>query len=134
MKYLGIPLISSQLKNCDCRDLVDRIMAKVKSWLSKYLSYAGRVQLIRVVLFAIQSYWSAIVFLSKVLLMKLLPSFVLFFGGVVSWGKEVLRSFGGMCAFLRMRVVWACVIFLIGTMLPCLNIFDTCSRIQISPF
>lgn len=46
--YLGVPLIS------DCKVLVDRIIARAKSWTSRALSYAGRLRLVKYVLFSIQ--------------------------------------------------------------------------------
>ena len=33
-------------------------MARIKSWTAKKLSYAGRTQLIKTVLFGVQSYWA----------------------------------------------------------------------------
>lgn len=47
VRYLGVPLITSKLKATDCKVLVDKITARVKSWTNKSLSYAGRVQLIQ---------------------------------------------------------------------------------------
>ena len=47
IRYLGIPLISTKLGVADCMELVDRITARIHSWTSKFLSYAGRVQLIQ---------------------------------------------------------------------------------------
>ena len=44
--YLGVPLISSRLKRADCDNLINRISQRVQSWTSKFLSYAGRGQLI----------------------------------------------------------------------------------------
>lgn len=32
VRYLGVPLISTKLRGADCRSLVDRMLAKVKSW------------------------------------------------------------------------------------------------------
>ncbi|KAB1205646.1 hypothetical protein CJ030_MR7G017818 [Morella rubra] len=78
VRYLGILLMSSKLKCPDCRSLVDRITVRLQSWLSKHLSYAGRIQLIRSVLFSIQSFWSAIVFLPE---------------GVINQVSAILRSF-----------------------------------------
>jgi hypothetical protein len=52
MRYLGIPLISSRLKKADCALLAERIATKAKSWASKALSHAGRLELINSNLFA----------------------------------------------------------------------------------
>ena len=56
MKYLGVPLISTRLSHCDCQPLLDKIMARIQSWTSRSLSYAGRLQLIASVLYSIQMY------------------------------------------------------------------------------
>lgn len=47
VRYLGVPLISSSLSRADCQPRVDKIRAKLSSWTSKYLSYAGRCQLLK---------------------------------------------------------------------------------------
>jgi hypothetical protein len=60
MKYLVAPLISSRLKAVYCKGLVDRITSKVRHWTCRTLSYAGRVQLINLVLFSIQVYWASL--------------------------------------------------------------------------
>ena len=51
VKSLGVPLITIMCKAEDCRPLVDRITRKIQSWTSWFLSYSGRVQLIKAVLF-----------------------------------------------------------------------------------
>lgn len=33
---------------------------KVKSWTNRYFSYAGRIQLIKSILFSMQTYWSSL--------------------------------------------------------------------------
>jgi len=60
VRYLGAPIISSRLGKADCVSLVERITARVQSWTHRFLSFAGRVQLIRSVLHAIQSYWASV--------------------------------------------------------------------------
>ncbi|XP_071714268.1 uncharacterized protein [Rutidosis leptorrhynchoides] len=46
IRYLGVPLVSSRLYNRDCKLLIERVRSKVNDWKKKYLSFAGRVQLI----------------------------------------------------------------------------------------
>ena len=46
MKYLRVPLISSKLSHSDCQPLLDKISARIQSWTSNCLSFAGRLQLI----------------------------------------------------------------------------------------
>lgn len=67
IKYLGVPLISAKLSYGDCKPLIDRILARISSWRSRFLSYAGRLTLVKSVLFSIQVYWSSLFILpSKV--------------------------------------------------------------------
>lgn len=68
VRYFGVPLISSRLKASDCRALVDRIVAQAKSWTGRALSYAGRLPLVKSILFAIQVYWSALCILPSVVI------------------------------------------------------------------
>jgi len=60
VRYLGVPLISTRLTHTDCILLVERITSRIKLWTSSSLTYAGRLQLIKAVLFSIQVYWSSI--------------------------------------------------------------------------
>ena len=43
-----------------CQPLVKKIISRIENWSSKLLSYAGRMQLIKSVLFGVQTYWSQI--------------------------------------------------------------------------
>lgn len=45
--------------------LVERLPRELKSWMTKTLSYAGRLQLVRSILSSIQNYWAHIFPLSK---------------------------------------------------------------------
>ncbi|XP_056685650.1 uncharacterized protein [Spinacia oleracea] len=49
----------------DCKPLIEKIVDRVRSWTAKFLSYAGRLQLIKSVLFGIQMYWSQIFVMPK---------------------------------------------------------------------
>jgi len=60
VRYLGVPLISTRLTHTDCIPLVERIIARIKLWTSSSLTYVGRLQLIKSVIFSIQVYWSSI--------------------------------------------------------------------------
>ena len=65
LKYLGVPLITTKLKKRDCTDLVQKITARILSWTSKFLSYAGRIQLVQSVIAGIQNYWAGMFMLPK---------------------------------------------------------------------
>lgn len=55
--YLGIPLVFRRLSCVDYKPLVEKIVAKILQWSHLLLSYAGGLQLIKVVLFSEQAYW-----------------------------------------------------------------------------
>ncbi|GAV92297.1 hypothetical protein CFOL_v3_35677 [Cephalotus follicularis] len=57
VKYLGLPLITSRLTKRDCTPLIENILARVNSWTTKSLSYAGRLQLIKSTLASMQVFW-----------------------------------------------------------------------------
>ena len=59
-KYLGVPLSTKKLSVSQCLLLVEKFTAKLHCWSAKLLSYAGRLQLIKSVLFGMQSYWAQI--------------------------------------------------------------------------
>ncbi|XP_059295552.1 uncharacterized protein LOC132048888 [Lycium ferocissimum] len=67
-KYLGVPLSSRKLNISQCLPLVDKIIARVKCCTSKFLSYGGRLQLIKSVLFEMQTYWAQVFLLPKKIL------------------------------------------------------------------
>lgn len=45
--------------------LLEKVSARINYWLSKKLSFAGRSQLVSLVLYSIQVYWSSIFILPK---------------------------------------------------------------------
>ncbi|XP_058750188.1 uncharacterized protein LOC131623207 [Vicia villosa] len=70
VKYLGVPLTSKRLSINHYLPLIDKIVARVRHWTSKLLSYAGRVQLIQSISFAITHYWLQCFPLPKFVLAK----------------------------------------------------------------
>jgi hypothetical protein len=56
-RYLGVPLTSKKLSIHHYMPLVDRIVECIHNWSAKLLSHAGRLQLIRSVIFAMANYW-----------------------------------------------------------------------------
>ncbi|GAV92716.1 hypothetical protein CFOL_v3_36094, partial [Cephalotus follicularis] len=84
-KYLGLPLITSRLTKHDCAPLLARILARANSWVSRSLSYAGRLQLIRSTLASMHIYWCSTF---------LLPAEVI---NLVKWSSICLpRTEGGL--------------------------------------
>ncbi|GJV39999.1 hypothetical protein Tco_1418439 [Tanacetum coccineum] len=60
IKYLGVPLISSRLRYRDCKVLVERVQNRINDWKNKYLSFAGRLQLVMSVLSSMHGYWASV--------------------------------------------------------------------------
>ncbi|XP_052627262.1 uncharacterized protein LOC128133760 [Lactuca sativa] len=59
MRYLGLPLISTRLFIKYCKRLVDKVRKRIGDWKNKFLSYAGRLQLISSILFSLPVYWAS---------------------------------------------------------------------------
>jgi len=75
VRYLGVPLISSNLSAADCSMLMEKISGRLDSWTSKKLSFAGRLQLISSVLYGLQVYWMGIFILPKKILKDIIQKF-----------------------------------------------------------
>ncbi|KAJ0008203.1 hypothetical protein Pint_30736 [Pistacia integerrima] len=99
VRYLGVPLISTRLRHSDCRPLLERILSRIRLWTSASLTYAGRLQLIKSVLFSIQVYWSS---------MFLLPA------ATVRRIESILASFlwkGTSLSHSGAKVAWSSVCY-----------------------
>jgi len=59
-KYLGVPLSAKKLTVMQSQPLVKKIVSRIENWSSKLSSYARRLQLIKSVLFDVQTYWSQV--------------------------------------------------------------------------
>ncbi|XP_074295914.1 uncharacterized protein LOC141623679 isoform X1 [Silene latifolia] len=59
-KYLGFPISFKKLSNAECNILVDRTVARIRSWGAKKLSYAGRLVLVRSVLSQLRKDFSVV--------------------------------------------------------------------------
>lgn len=64
-KYLGVPLNTKKLTIQHYMPLMEKITSKVKCWSAKLLSYAGRTQLIKSILFGVQAYWAQVFLIQK---------------------------------------------------------------------
>lgn len=71
-KYLGGPILSKKLSNTDCQVLVDKLTTRIRSWGSRNLSSARRVQMINGVPMHIHAYWASIFLLPKALLKSII--------------------------------------------------------------
>lgn len=54
-RYLRVSLHSKKPNALDCRNLVEKITAKIKTWSAKLLSYARRVELVGSVIRGLQN-------------------------------------------------------------------------------
>ncbi|XP_074296921.1 uncharacterized protein LOC141627584 [Silene latifolia] len=59
-KYLGVKISHKRLTKIDCNILVDRMIARIRGWNSRKISYSGRLILVKFVLSTIHNYWSQI--------------------------------------------------------------------------
>ncbi|KAK6791822.1 hypothetical protein RDI58_010903 [Solanum bulbocastanum] len=59
-RYLGVPLSTKKLTIPQCVTLLEMITKRVRCWSARMLSHAGRLQLIKSVIFGMQSYWAQI--------------------------------------------------------------------------
>ncbi|MFS7946370.1 putative RNA-directed DNA polymerase [Helianthus anomalus] len=94
VRYLGVPLIYTRLAAKDCKILLERMDRRVDNWMSKSLSFAGRLQLINSVLAALYSYWVSVMMLPSSILKDL---------------EKRLRRFlwnGGNPGSVRAKVAW----------------------------
>lgn len=60
VRYLGVPLTSRKLTKQDYQPLIDRVLSRFNAWTVKHLSFAGRLQLIRSVIYSIITFWASI--------------------------------------------------------------------------
>lgn len=94
VKYLGVPLITTRLAHSDCLPLLDKITTKIKLWTSSSLSYGGRLQLIKSVLFTYQVYWSSIFILPASITSRIESTLSAFL-----WRGSSLRAGGAKVAW-----------------------------------
>lgn len=52
--------MTQAMERQDYMPLVEKVRSKISTWTSKYLSYAGRLQLISAVLMSIVNFWAAV--------------------------------------------------------------------------
>ncbi|XP_058767357.1 uncharacterized protein LOC131641049 [Vicia villosa] len=70
-RYLGVPLTSKKLTVAHYLPLIDKILSRIQHWSARLLSHAGRVQLVKVVGFAIANYWLQCIPIPKAVLKKI---------------------------------------------------------------
>ncbi|XP_010549577.1 PREDICTED: uncharacterized protein LOC104820715 [Tarenaya hassleriana] len=59
VRYLGLPLTATKLGEADCSRLKEAIKSRLSSWTVRHLSFAGRLQLIKSVIYSVITYWAS---------------------------------------------------------------------------
>ncbi|XP_060177863.1 uncharacterized protein LOC132607802 [Lycium barbarum] len=97
-KYLGVRLSSKKLTIAQCMHQVEKVTERIQCWSAKLLSYAGRLQLIKSVVFGLQTYWAQIFILPK-RIMKMSNSLCRTFllTGTTETSKRALVSWDKVC-------------------------------------
>ncbi|KAJ8435469.1 hypothetical protein Cgig2_021102 [Carnegiea gigantea] len=72
LRYLGVPITASRLTKNECTELVEKLLARVRIWATKSLSFAGRARLINSVIFGMYAYWATIFILPNTVLDKIM--------------------------------------------------------------
>ncbi|XP_043721016.1 uncharacterized protein LOC122668529 [Telopea speciosissima] len=60
IRYLRVPLVFGRLSMKDCSPILDLVRQKLEGWKTRFLSYAGRLQLFSSVLQGSYIYWAGI--------------------------------------------------------------------------
>nr|GFC74468.1 hypothetical protein [Tanacetum cinerariifolium] len=84
-------LLAKRLGVKDCQSLIDNVENRITWWRNKFLSYAGRIQLIASVLSAMQQYWASVYMNSTSITIELERFLKDFCGILVDLQKERKR-------------------------------------------
>ncbi|XP_021726861.1 uncharacterized protein LOC110694010 [Chenopodium quinoa] len=80
------------------RPLIERVTSRIDTWATKYLSYAGRLQLVKSVLFGVQAFWDQIFILPKKIIREMESRFRCFlWTGKGNPTKKALVAWKFMC-------------------------------------
>lgn len=85
--YLGVPIVTSKLSCNDYKPLVDKILVRINSWKSKFLSYVGRL----ILLYGVKIYWASIFLLPSKVLKEIEAKLTVFFWVDVDLNKRKAR-------------------------------------------
>lgn len=97
-KYLGLPLCSSRINMKKCLPHFEKIMDTIKFWQSRFLSYAGRLELIKSVVSAFCTYWLCSFVLPKTILYRVkAPCNKFLWEGLKMERKLYLTSIDKLC-------------------------------------
>ena len=59
VRYLGLPLLTKRMTVSDYLPLIEKTRKRISSWTNRFLSYAGRLQLINSVITSLVNFWMA---------------------------------------------------------------------------
>lgn len=57
VRYLGLPLLTKRMTVADYTPLLEKIKARISSWTNRFLSFAGRLQLLKSVIASLTNFW-----------------------------------------------------------------------------
>lgn len=124
IRYLGLPLMSRKLRVSEFSSLTDKMVSKFKSWAGSSLSFAGRLQLIKSVIYGLFNFWASTFILPTACIKKMeslcarflwTGSTDSFHGAKVAWadvcypkseGGLGLRRLGIWNSTLCLKLVW----------------------------
>lgn len=123
-EYLGLPLMSRKLRISEYSPLIDKMVQKFKSWAVSSSSFAGRLQLIKSVIYGLVNFWCSTFILPKacIRMMESLCARFLWSGAIdkftgakVAWselcypkseGGLGLRRMASWNSMLCLKLVW----------------------------
>ncbi|XP_058741823.1 uncharacterized protein LOC131614222 [Vicia villosa] len=125
-RYLGVPLSSKKLNIFHYLGLVDKIVCRIRHWTARFLSYAGRLQLINSVTFSMANYWLMVFPIPKAMIKKInaiCRSFLWSGTDVICWKSTV--AWDDICKPKKKEAL-VLLIWRLGTIVLCFG----CSRIS----
>nr|GEX39778.1 hypothetical protein [Tanacetum cinerariifolium] len=123
VKYLEVLLVSSRLIYHDCKKLVEKVKSMINDSKNKFLSFAGRVQLVQFVMASMHIYWAFVFIIPSCILFdlyQLMHEFIWCQGDMrakVAWEAVCLPKYEGGRGLRKLNVfdkVWSKVRVLCG--------------------
>ncbi|XP_020271020.1 uncharacterized protein LOC109846208 [Asparagus officinalis] len=119
VKYLGLPLSINYPKAKNFFPLIDKIRYTIEGWITHSLSFAGRLELIKSVLFSTTAYWYSVYKFPQSTIQSLEAIFANFLWKgkfhAINW-KEVcrpkfeggfgLRKLEDLCRAVALKMIW----------------------------
>lgn len=106
VRYLGLPLLTKRMTVSDYLPLVEKVRKRMSSWTGRFLSHAGRLQLIKSVITSLANFWMAAFRLPGSCLKDIESLCSAFYGQVLTLKLLRQRSVGKISVFQRKNVAW----------------------------